>query len=92
MNNFNERFDLYWGLAPKGTAKHKAGEKAKQFFKEELEIITDGNCNICGSVKIKIRGRYSREPKRSVCPTCIVEKLEYMTQNFNERIGTDNKK
>lgn len=36
--NQNKRFDLVWGIAPKGTPKHKAGEKAKTILAQELAL------------------------------------------------------
>ena len=40
-------------------------------------------CNMCGSKKVFIRGKYPKEPDREICPCCLVEKLEDMVSNFN---------
>lgn len=38
------------------------------------------SCNVCGSGLVEIRGRYPKQPKRTVCATCAVEKLEYISE------------
>ena len=42
----------------------------------ELKIFHD-DCGTCGSKLAEIRGKYPKEPKRKVCPTCLMEKIEY---------------
>jgi len=37
-------------------------------------------CNICGSKLVKIRGRFPRDFKRSICPCCACEKLEQINE------------
>ena len=33
-------------------------------------------CPICGGKLVEIRGRYPGDAKRSVCPTCLQERME----------------
>ncbi len=35
-------------------------------------------CGRCGGTLVQIRGKHPSEPKRTVCPTCVVERLEDM--------------
>jgi len=35
-----------------------------------------GSCGICGGSMVEIRGRYPREIKRIVCPTCLAERMD----------------
>lgn len=37
-------------------------------------------CGICGGRMFFIRGRYPKQEKREVCPTCAVEKLEQIRE------------
>lgn len=52
------------------------------------------SCNICGGLMVEIRGRYPKDERRMVCPTCATEKLEsifnlaspFYGQTFKEKI------
>jgi hypothetical protein len=33
-------------------------------------------CKYCSGQLVRIRGRYPKEPKREVCPTCLAEKMD----------------
>ncbi len=37
-------------------------------------------CDICGGVLVMVRGRYLRDDKRQVCPTCMREKLDIIKE------------
>lgn len=39
-------------------------------------------CRCCGGRLARIRGRYPKTPDRSVCPTCVVERLEDMVSSL----------
>jgi hypothetical protein len=49
------------------------------------------SCAACGGALAEIRGRYPREPRRKVCPTCVVEKLEDMVQQFNVQTAQESR-
>ena len=44
-------------------------------------------CSICGSALVWIRGRYPKQDKRKVCPTCCQERLEYIYQISSNEYG-----
>ena len=39
-------------------------------------------CDQCGGQIANIRGRYPDAPERKVCPTCLVESMEHLVQNY----------
>jgi hypothetical protein len=39
-DNWEKEFDVFWGLAPQGTPKYEAGEKAKVFIRSLLSSHT----------------------------------------------------
>jgi len=41
-------------------------------------------CNICGSEKVGIRGKYPKDEKRQICPTCAQERLEQIQEITSE--------
>ncbi len=50
----------------------------------EIEIM---GCNICGGRLVEIRGRYPKDPKRKVCPTCLQERLEQINDISSSGYG-----
>jgi len=36
----------------------------------------DTHCNACAGALVEIRGRYPRDIKRLVCPTCLADKMD----------------
>lgn len=40
-------------------------------------------CGTCGGKMVSLRGRFSYELKRIVCPTCLIEQIENLKDNFN---------
>ncbi len=44
-------------------------------------------CNVCGGKTVWIRGRYPKEPKRKVCPTCLQERLETIHEMASKDYG-----
>jgi len=44
--------------------------------KVEPKQVKVKGCEWCGGSFSEIRGRYPKEPRRLVCPTCLQEKLE----------------
>ena len=65
-----------------------AGEPAK--MKGEPSTCNVCGCNVCGSALVSIRGRYPGEDNREVCPTCAVEKLEYLRGYLADNTGKSN--
>jgi len=59
-------------------------EHVLSWFKIPIKQIDIGkfNCNVCGGDLYRIRGRYPKDEKRDVCPTCAVEVLESITNNL----------
>lgn len=45
------------------------------------------SCNICGGELVMIRGRYPKEDKRQVCPTCNTERLEQINEISSKLYG-----
>ena len=45
-------------------------------------------CNRCGGTMIEIRGRYPKDPRRMVCPTCAFERLETIHDMTRRDYGT----
>lgn len=35
-------------------------------------------CRCCGGKLVTIRGKHPKDPERTICPTCVVERLEDM--------------
>ena len=68
---------LAHNLMPEILAALKRVGESKEEFK---------GCGICGGALVKIRGRYPKTPRREICPTCAVERLEdicdFVTQDF----------
>lgn len=44
-------------------------------------------CHTCGGQLAEIRGRYPKEPKREVCPTCLKERLEQINDLSSSEYG-----
>ena len=44
-------------------------------------------CGICGGTMALIRGRYPKEDKRWVCPTCLCERMEQIREVAGENYG-----
>ncbi len=63
-------------IGVKGLAEALALHKFKV-----LEELKPTVCPVCGGLKAIIRGRHPGQPKRTVCPTCVVEKLEDLCSN-----------
>ena len=47
--------------------------------------IMSAGCEVCGGKLVYIRGRYPRDKKRKVCPTCATEIIESLNSNCNNR-------
>lgn len=54
----------------------------------DLNPIKIKGCHQCGGKLVFIRGRYPKEKKRKVCPTCAYERLEQIndisSKNYNQ--------
>lgn len=37
-------------------------------------------CGICGGQMVSIRGRYPKEERRNVCPTCLAERMDQIRE------------
>jgi hypothetical protein len=48
-------------------------------------------CGMCGGKLVEIRGRYPKEPKREVCPTCLKEILEQINEMSSKEYGAAKK-
>ena len=60
----------------------KSDDHDVRYYVESPIAEDSTGCTCCGSKMIMIRGKYPKQPKRKVCPTCAVEKLEnYEYQN-----------
>lgn len=44
-------------------------------------------CHICGGKLVEIRGRYPKDPKREVCPTCLQERIEQINNISSNGYG-----
>jgi hypothetical protein len=44
--------------------------------------LVSAGCEVCGGKLVYIRGRYPRDKKRKVCPTCATEILESLHDNL----------
>ena len=89
-------------LVRRGIRK-QAIEEIRQLLKsekEEFENVIEGwlkyestelngSCGACGGKLIEIRGRYPKEPKRKVCPTCLMEIREGAISNFGSEAGEE---
>ena len=42
-------------------------------------------CDMCGGIKVIVRGKYPKDPDREICPTCAIEKLEDLQQDTMAR-------
>lgn len=34
------------------------------------------SCGVCGGLQTTVRGRYPGAPRRTVCPTCMADRLD----------------
>lgn len=53
----------------------------------ELPIGWKGQCGSCGGNTVEIRGRYPGHEKRIVCPTCLKERMESISDIASEHYG-----
>lgn len=60
------------------------GEKLTAGFMEEGE---SQHCSVCGSYKVLIRGKFPKDEKRRICPTCTYERLEQINEISSENYG-----
>lgn len=44
-------------------------------------------CHICGGVQVRIRGRTRLDSDRTVCPTCMADRLEIIRDYADPRHG-----
>ena len=54
-------------------------EKTKQLSPIEIK-----GCGICGGKMVFIRGKYPKDKKRKICPTCTYERLEQIHEISDE--------
>ncbi len=56
---------------------------------EDKPVVIENNdrCGICGGEMVYIRGRYPNTDKRKVCPTCITERLEQISDLCSPEYG-----
>lgn len=47
----------------------------------------EAGCGICGGKLVLIRGRYPKEERRLVCPTCNTERLEQINEISSKTYG-----
>jgi len=79
-------------LATPGKLKAFIKEEIANTRKEIVEMVDgwleyelhdfEGGCGQCGGKLMEIRGRYPNEPKRQVCPTCLMEIMENVRRNL----------
>ena len=60
-------------------------EKIRGWFGIPIKQIDLGkpDCDVCGGILHRIRGRHPNEEKRFVCPTCAIESLEYLRDQLS---------
>ena len=59
----------------------------EQKLNEVLPELKPDQCGICGGKKVEIRGKYPKDAKRTVCPTCMQERLEQINDISNSDYG-----
>jgi hypothetical protein len=42
-------------------------------------VAPKSKCGICGGLQVLVRGRYPGDSKREVCPTCLAERLDQIS-------------
>lgn len=60
-----KRFDLFWGIAPKGSLKYKRGQEVKQFLTQEIRKALkdsvgkdrDTRVGVMDLVKVELKSR-----------------------------------
>jgi hypothetical protein len=45
-------------------------------LKQVMESVVEHSCYVCGGLLLRVRGRHPGDPRRVVCPTCMLESLE----------------
>ena len=50
----------------------------------ELKIKDYTGCGICGGKLVWIRGKYPKDDRREICPTCAYERLETIHEMTNK--------
>lgn len=52
-----------------------------------LTLKRSTGCGICGSKMVYIRGKYPKDKKRKICPTCAYERLEQINEISSRDYG-----
>ena len=53
----------------------------------EARVDWEKSCGVCGGKMALIRGRYPHTDKRSVCPTCLCERMEQIREIADDNYG-----
>lgn len=53
----------------------------------QIKRFDSDGCGICGGALVEIRGRFPKDPKRTVCPTCNTERLEQIHEISSPSYG-----
>ena len=52
-----------------------------------LTLKRSTGCGICGGNMVYIRGKYPKDKKRKICPTCAYERLEQINEISSREYG-----
>ncbi len=54
-----------------------------------MEANIDGipRCQMCGGQMVRIRGRFPTDDKRTVCPTCLADRLDNIREISSPEYG-----
>ena len=52
-----------------------------------LTLKRSTGCGICGGKMVYIRGKYPKDKKRKICPTCAYERLEQINEISSRDYG-----
>lgn len=68
---------------PFNTPESNCPVHTKNYLFAEVKAL----CNHCGGSMVYIRGRYPKQEKRLVCPTCATERLETINELSDKNYG-----
>ena len=52
-----------------------------------MSELVNFSCNACGGKMVEIRGRYPKQEKRLVCPTCLAERMDNIREIADSNYG-----
>jgi len=63
------------------------GPAVSNFNGGVMDGLINYGCDVCGGKLVKIRGRYPKEEKREVCPTCLAERMDNIREMADKNYG-----